>query len=409
MKNEVLPYNRQCIDEEDIKLVADTLRSSYLTTGPQALEFEKEIADFVGAKYAVVCANGTAALHLAMLAIDIGENDRVLTTPITFVADANAVRYVGGNVAFADVCEDTVNLDPDNVRKVLNTYKDIKSIIPVHFGGHPVDLEAFKDIADEFRVSIIEDACHALGGAIRTVDGVTSKIGSCKYSTLTVFSFHPIKSITTGEGGCVTTNDSKLYERLLRFRNHGIVSDIDMIQNRNLGTSEYEGKEIKNPWYYEMKYLGFNYRLTDFQCALGRSQLKKLERFVFRRRQLVDLYRHELFSIPEEWIKPLKVAKNVEHAYHLFVVKIPFDRLRGGRAAVMTILKRNGISSQVHYLPIYKHPYYQQFFDQNIVCPTAEQYYKTCLSLPLFPTMDDSDPKRIIKILYETIQSLVKE
>jgi UDP-4-amino-4,6-dideoxy-N-acetyl-beta-L-altrosamine transaminase len=398
-----LPYNRQCLDDEDIQAVVDALQSPYLTSGPEVTYFEAELAEAVGARYAVVCANGTAALHLAMMSLDIGPGDNVLTTPISFVADANAARFVGAKVVFADVCANTANLDPRRAREVLASTPNIKCIIPVHFAGQPVDMEAFSALASEFNVPVVEDACHALGAAYQDVHGKWHRVGSCAHSAMTVFSFHPIKSITTGEGGCITTNDERLYNKLKLLRSHGTTNNEAQIVNRAQAFTEIGDISVQNPWYYEMQTLGFNYRLTDIQCALGRSQLKKLARYVERRGALAARYRELIGERLTSAVVPLEVGAGVRHAHHLFVVLLPFARLRGGRAGLMRFLLQNGVSTQVHYLPIYRHPYYERMLPSHIHLPVAEGYYKECLSLPLFPSMEERDLERVVTLLEQGI------
>ncbi|MDH5523675.1 MAG: UDP-4-amino-4,6-dideoxy-N-acetyl-beta-L-altrosamine transaminase [Desulfobulbaceae bacterium] len=401
-----LPYNRQYLDQADIEAVMKALTSSFLTTGPEADEFERELAEYVGAKYAVVCANGTAALHLAMLALGVSEGSCVLTTPITFIADANAARLVGADVAFADIEEGTANLDPIRVRELLQKRSDIKLIVPVHFAGQPVDMQSFAEIAAEFGVSIVEDGCHALGSHYMTKDGETVRVGCCKHSSMTVFSFHPIKNITTGEGGAVTTNDRDLYEHLIRLRTHGTVRAPHLLRNKDLAFSNVDGKRVSNPWYYEMQELSHNFRISDFQCALGRSQLRKLDQFVARRNKLVQLYNEEITKVLDGIVLPLKNTSGVLHAHHLFVVRLPFNRLKGGRAALMLFLLEHGVQTQVNYMPIYWHPYYQDYLSDIPLLPNAENYYEECLSLPLFVGMDDEDPSRVVELLATAIDKL---
>ncbi len=398
-KSSRLPYNRQCIDQEDIEAVMNALSSPFLTTGPEADEFERELAEYVGAKYAVVCANGTAALHLAMLALGISEGSCVLTTPITFIADANAARFVGADVAFADIEKETANLDPNKVREILRRRSDIKLVVPVHFAGQPVDMQAFAEIATEFGVLILEDGCHALGGCYTTQDGKKVRVGCCKHSSMTVFSFHPIKNITTGEGGAVTTNDRDFYEHLIRLRTHGTVKDPHLLRNKNLAFSNINGKLVGNPWYYEMQELSHNFRISDFQCALGRTQLRKLDYFVGRRNTLVQIYKDEIKKKLAGVVRPLEDTHGVLNAHHLFVVRLSFNRLKGGRAALMLFLLEHGIQTQVNYMPIYWHPYYQDYLTDTPHLPNAEKYYDECLSLPLFACMDDKDPLRVVTLL----------
>lgn len=401
-----LPYNRQTIDESDIRAVVKTLKSEFLTTGPEAALFEKEIAEYTGAKYAVVCSSGTAALHIMMMALELNSKDTVVTSPITFIADANAVRFVGAQVIFADIRSDDVNIDVNAVRKILKNRSDIKAIIPVHFAGQPVDMIALSKIATEFGVTILEDACHAFGASYLNEQGEKVMIGSCQHSSMCMFSFHPIKSITTGEGGAITTNDEDLYLKLLNLRSHGVTKDERLIKNQDLGYSEVNGERVLNPWYYEMHNLTHNYRICDFQCALGRSQLSKLEKFIDRRNYLSGIYSKELLKKIPELVKPLYLRKSITSAYHLFVVRINFNQLNGGRAALMMFLQKYGIQTQVNYMPIYMHPYYQNYFKNSIEFPMAEKYYDECLSLPLFPSMKDSDPIDVVKILAEGIKKL---
>ena len=403
-----LPYNRQCIDDDDVNAVVAALKSPFLTTGPEASLFESEIAEYVGANYAVVCANGTAALHLAMLALDLKKDEKVLTTPITFVADANAARFVGNDVVFADIEAGTANLDPIKTKEVLERDSAVRVLIPVHFAGQPVDIQAFGSLREEFDVAVVEDAAHAMGAEYIGKDGLMKKVGCCEYSDMTVFPFHPIKNITTGEGGCITTNDERLYKALLRLRCHGTIGEKELIQNSTNGFTEVGGEQIKNPWYYEMQSLGFNYRITDFQCALGRSQLRKLDSFIDRRAKLVKSYLKLVEEFFGDEITTLEVRENVKHAYHLFVVRIPFEQLRGGRAALVSRLFEKGVSTQVHYLPIYMHPYYEKTLSKTYNLMNAENYYDQCLSLPLFPCMDDDDPYRVVKALHDVMQEVTK-
>lgn len=403
-----LPYNRQCLNQEDIDAVLNALNSPFLTTGPEADKFEDEIADYVGAKYAVVCANGTAALHLAMLALGISSNDCVLTTPITFVADANAARFVNADVIFSDIEYETANLDPGHVEDLLRKKPAIKAIIPVHFAGHPVDMAALSVIAKKYNVEIVEDGCHALGSHYTTKTNEIVRIGGCRHSRMTVFSFHPIKNITTGEGGAITTNDRELYERLLRLRTHGTVRSPELVINKELAFSEIDGRTVSNPWYYEMQELSHNFRISDFQCALGRSQLNRLDYFVERRNELVQSYKNEIKKMLGGHVIPLGCTQGVRNAYHLFVVRIPFNKIRGGRAALMLFLQEHGIQTQVNYMPIYMHPYYQNYLNEIPKLPESEKYYEECLSLPLFPCMDDGDPGRVIEVMAEGIKKLWK-
>jgi UDP-4-amino-4,6-dideoxy-N-acetyl-beta-L-altrosamine transaminase len=396
MNKKFIPYNSQFIDEEDIAAVADALRSPYLTTGPLADEFEEKLSDYLGVKYAVLCANGTAALHLSMMSLNIGKGDSVITSPITFVADANAPRFCGADVIFADIDPETINLDPNKVRKILENNKSVKAIIPVHFAGQAADMESFSALAKEFNVHIIEDGCHALGGGY-VKQGKEVKVGSCSDSKMTTFSFHPIKSITTGEGGAITTNDESLYRKLKILRSHGNTKDPSEVVYKDLAFSKTNQGEIFNPWYYELQHLSFNYRLTDFQSALGMSQLSKLDMFIEKRNSLSKHYDKVISSLGDSRIEPLKTVQGKNHARHLYVIKIPMKHLDGGRAGLMNELLQAGIQTQVHYIPINWQPYYQEYFKEKVSFPEAESYYLDCLSLPLHVPMSNEDVERVIE------------
>ena len=364
MKKKFLQYNSQHLDESDIKSVMNALKSPYLTTGPVTDEFEKELAKYLGVKYVVVCANGTAALHLSMLALGIGSGDKVITSPISFVADANAPRFCGADVIFADVDPVTINLDPQEVRKVLKREKNVKAIIPVHFAGQPCRMDEFGKISKEFNLHIIEDGCHALGGSYKK-DNKLVKVGSCADSHLTTFSFHPIKNITTGEGA-ITTNDENLYKKLRLLRNHGNTRNSDEFLTHDLSHTSFKQSKLLNPWYYEMQHLSHNYRLTDFQAALGRSQLK-LDKFINKRNELSNLYDKLFEELDHEKIKPIDNLQEGIHGRHLYVVRIPMDQFDGGRAKLMMDLLEEGIQTQVHYIPIYLQPNYQEYFKKNYI------------------------------------------
>ena len=398
MKKNFLPYNSQKLDKSDIKSVMTALRSPYLTTGPIVDEFEKELALYLGVKYVVVCANGTAALHLSMLALGIGSGDKVVTSPISFVADANAPRFCGADVIFADIEPTTANLDPQEVRKILKREKNVKAIIPVHFAGQPCRMDEFGKIAKEFNLNIVEDGCHALGGSY-IKNNKSVKVGSCADSHLTTFSFHPIKNITTGEGGAITTNDENLYKKLRLLRNHGNTRNSDEFLTHDLSHTSFKQSKLLNPWYYEMQHLSHNYRLTDFQAALGRSQLKKLDKFINKRNELSNLYDKLFEELDHEKIKPIDNLQEGIHGRHLYVVRIPMDQFDGGRAKLMMDLLEEGIQTQVHYIPIYLQPNYQEYFKKKLHLPFSEEYYKACLSLPLFVGMTKKDVKRVVSTL----------
>jgi perosamine synthetase len=377
----MIPYGRQSIDEEDIKAVVDVLRSDYLTTGPQVAEFEEVFADYVGAKEAVAVSSGTAALHCAMYALDIGEGEEVIVPPITFAATANSVVFQGGTPVFADVEADTLLLDPKQVAEKIT--ERTKAIIAVDFAGQPCDYDDLKDLAHSNGLALVADACHALGASYKK-----KSVGSL--ADLNTFSFHPVKHITTGEGGMITTADPELARQMRLFRNHGIASD--HLERERLGS-----------WFYEMVELGYNYRLTDLQCALGKSQLLKLRRWVERRREIARRYDNAfadltLFDLPA-------VRKGVYHSYHLYVVLLRLDRLSAERATIFKALRAKGIGANVHYIPVHLHPFYRQRFGTRPgICPVSEFAYERVISLPLFHGMTDEDVNRVV----ETVTSVMR-
>lgn len=387
----MIPYGRQLIDQADIDTVCRALRGDLLTTGPEIKAFENELAEFCGAKYAVACANGTAALHLAGLAAGIGPGDLVITSPITFLASANFARFCGADVAFADIEGESANMDPAKLAEKMEPR--VKAVVPVHFGGSPANMEAIARIADQHGAIVIDDASHALGATYLTGGGERVKVGSGRHSRMTTFSFHPVKHLTTGEGGAITTNDPGLYEKLLKLRSHGMVSQPEKWENLELG---FDADGSPNPWYYEMPEIGFNYRITDIQCALGRSQMKKLPGFLERRRFLAETYRREMAGLPH--VKALGVASGNDSAYHLFVVLIDFAALGMSRGRMMKELRARGIGSQVHYIPVNRQPYYRRL-GISPDTPRADRYYEQCLSLPLFPAMSDQDVQSVMSAL----------
>ena len=387
-----IPYGRQNITEEDIKCVTETLKSDYLTQGPKIKEFEDKFAKYIGAKYAVAISNGTAALHLCAMALDVQKGTRVITTPITFAASANCVRYCGGEVEFSDIDPNTFLIDIQSIRELLEkspkgTYK---GIIPVDFAGRAVNLEELKKLADEYNLWIIEDACHAPGGYFIDSNGIKQFCGNGNFADLAIFSFHPVKHIACGEGGMITTNDEKLYNKLLNLRTHGIVkcdkeytNSIDFACGVS-GQAEYPG------WYMEMQTLGYNYRLTDFQAALGISQLERADSGLQRRRLIAKRY--------EDAFKDLSFIKKqsgvVEgHAYHLYVIET-IDRL-----GLYDYLKTNNIFAQIHYIPCHLMPYYRNLGWKEGDMPFAENYYKKCISLPIYPTLLDDEQSYVIDII----------
>ncbi|WP_379088207.1 UDP-4-amino-4,6-dideoxy-N-acetyl-beta-L-altrosamine transaminase [Pedobacter sp. UC225_65] len=387
MEDKIIPYGKQHITEEDLQVVAQALQSDYLTQGPRIAEFEKAFAEYVGAKYAVAVANGTAALHLCTLSLDVKKGDKVITTPITFAASANCVRYCGGEVVFADIDPATYLLDINAVRKLLEaspkgTYQ---GIIPVDFAGRAVDLEAFRNLANEYGLWIVEDACHAPGGYFKDSKGVDQKCGNGQFADLAIFSFHPVKHIACGEGGMVTTNDEKLYKKLLQLRTHGIVKSEDAYTN----SIEFAGGDETYPlWYMEMQTLGFNYRLTDFQAALGSSQLKRADEGLDRRRSIAAKYASAFKG--KNFIKGQ--SGSIEgHAYHLYVVEVE------NRLGLYNHLRKHKIFAQIHYIPCHLMPYYRQFGWKEGDFPQSENYYKGCISLPMYPTLTDEEQEFVIQ------------
>jgi len=386
MKN--IPYGHQWVDNYDIKELVAVLQSGWITQGPKVKEFEDAFCKYTGAKYAVVVSSGTAALHIACLAAGIKAGDEVITSPITFVASANCVLYCGGKVVFADIQGDTINIDPKEIKRKLT--KKTKAIIPVHFAGYPCDLEDIYAIAKKHNLIVIEDACHALGAEYKG-----SKIGSCKYSDMTVFSFHPVKSITTGEGGIVLTNNKRLYEKLLMLRNHGITKDpAKFTINHNLLTINDYGD-----WYYEMQELGFNYRITDFQCALGLSQLKKIDRFIQRRREIVKIYSKKLSKI-DGIILPTE-KPYVKSSWHIYYIRLKNSQRR---KEVFEKLRKQGLGVQVHYIPIHLQPYYKENFGyKEGDYPKAENYYKSVITIPLYASLNKQQIRYIINEIMKIV------
>lgn len=386
MLNKNIPYGRQHITDDDIKAVIEALKSDFLTQGPRIEEFEKEFAKYVGAKYAVALANGTAALHLCALALNVKEGQKVITTPITFAASANCVRYCGGEVVFADINPDTYLLDINKVRRLLENAPQgtYSGIIPVDFAGHAVDLEAFRALADEFGCWIIEDSCHSPGGYFIDSKGNKQDCGNGNFADLAIFSFHPVKHIASGEGGMITTNNEELYQKLLMLRTHGIVKSNELYTN----SVEFAGGIDTYPlWYMEMQDLGYNYRITDFQAALGLSQLKRADVGLQRRREISSTYQ-EAFR-DKVFVKGQSGV--VEgHAYHLYVLEID------NRLGLYNYLREQQIFAQIHYIPTHLMPYYRQFGWREGDMPHAENYYKHCISLPMYPNLSNEEQDLVI-------------
>ena len=373
-----IPYGRQHITDEDIQCVIDALKSDYLTQGPKIKEFEEAFASYVGCKYAIAVNNATAGLHLAATALDVNLGDKVIVTPLTFAASANCIRFRGGEVVFCDVEEDTYLMDIKKLSRLLSqspkgTYK---GIVLVDFAGYPANLEAFRQLADEYGLWIIEDACHAPGGYFIDSKGEKQLCGNGNFADISVFSFHPVKHIATGEGGMVTTNSKELYDKLCLYRTHGITKDSKLLTENHGG------------WYYEMQELGFNYRITDFQAALGISQLKRADAGL-KRRQLIARRYNEAFAKNDN-IKTPFVSDDVFHAYHLYIIQVE-DRL-----GLYNYLREQGIYAQGHYVPLHLMPYYAQRGNKKGDFPVVEDYYEHCLSLPIYPTLTDEEQSYVI-------------
>jgi UDP-4-amino-4,6-dideoxy-N-acetyl-beta-L-altrosamine transaminase len=397
-----LPYGRQTITNDDIAAVTEVLQSDWLTCGPIGPAFENDLAAHVRVKETIACANGTAALHLAMLALGIGAGDVVITTPISFLATANCARYVGAEVWFADIDAATGLISPDSIKRLLvnDKNKRVKAVIPVHLAGQPADLPEIHAICRAHRVSLVEDACHALGASYQT-ENETVPIGSCRHSDLTVFSFHPVKHVATGEGGAVTTNDPELARRLRQFRNHGM--ERETFTDSDLA---YDSSGHPNPWYYEMTALGFNYRLSDIQSALGKSQLKQLRNSVARRQEIAKRYDKLITEqFESDRVRPLIQRTDCANAFHLYVTLINFGHLGVERAAVMNQLRKVGIGTQVHYIPIFFQPFYREHSLEAVRdCPNSLKYYEQALSLPMYPALTDADIEYVVTQLAEILK-----
>ena len=390
-----IPYGRQSIDDADIEAVVKVLKSDYLTTGPAVAAFEKKVADYVGAKYAVAVSNGTAALHVACLAAGIGAGDEVVTTPITFAASANCVLYCGGTPVFADIDPDTYNISPVELERKITSRT--KAIIPVHYTGQPCDMDAILEIAHKHDLLVIEDGAHALGASYKG-----KRIGSI--ADMTCFSFHPVKPVTTGEGGMIVTDNEELYRKLVLYRSHGITRDNDMMQ-------QYENQlrqstdpalqeaadmlrgDVMDPggWYYQQLELGYNYRITDIACALGASQMDKLDRFLERRRQIAGKYDEAFADIPQ--IKTLWQQEGCQSGWHLYMIQT----MERSRREVFDGLRQAGIGVNVHYIPVYRHPYYQRNGYAGVHCLNAEAFYERAVSLPIFPGLTGSQQDYVIE------------
>lgn len=398
-----IPYGKHYIDEDDIQAVVEVLRGGWITQGPKISELERAVSSYVGAKYAVAVSSGTAALHLAYLATGLGKGSTVVTSANTFVASANCIMYGGGHARFCDIDPVTLNMDPGRLAELAREPADLDAVIPVHFGGLPCDMEAICKTAKEHGLKVIEDASHAFGATY--ADG--SRVGNCRYSDATVFSLHPVKGITAGEGGIVTTNSKEMHAHLLSLRSHGI----------NKGNFDFPGRSTKdgkfvypdeaiedgvlNPWYYEMQELGFNYRITDFQCALVLSQLKKSDLFLSRRKEIVRLY-DELLSDVEQ-LTVTQASAREQSSNHLYVVRIDFDGIGKSRGRVMRELMEMGVGTQVHYIPVTRQPYYNDLGINAQDYPKTERYYREALTLPVYFELETEEAENVVKCLRQVL------
>jgi len=377
-RDTLLPYGKQWLDEADIEAVLQVLKSDFITQGPAIEAFERKVADYAGARYGVAFSNGTAALHGACFAAGIAAGDEVITTPLTFLASSNCVLYQGGTPVFADIDPITYNIDPEQIEQKLTPRT--KAIIPVDFSGQPAEMDRIQEIARQHKLIVIEDAAHSLGAEYQG-----RKVGT--WADMTMFSFHPVKHITTGEGGMIVTDNEDFYRKLLRFRSHGMTRD-----SKDLTRNE-------GPWYYEMQELGYNYRMTDIQAALGISQMDKLDGFVARRRELVDIYNRELADMPGLVLPEQHAEAN--SSWHLYVVRFLPEHFQSSRKVIFEQLRGWNIGVNVHYIPVYLQPYYEGLGYKKGMCPHAENYYASCITLPLFPEMKDEDVLYVVRAIKE--------
>jgi len=392
----MIPYGKHHIDEDDIQAVVDVLRHGMLTQGPKVAEFENKMSNYVGSKYAVAVSNGTAALHLACMALGLGKGDEVITSPNTFVATSNSVLYVGAKPVFVDIDEQTLNIDIDKLEQTINNSNSIKAIFPVHFAGLACDMKKIKELADKYNLAIVEDAAHAIGATY--ING--NKVGDCQYSNMTIFSFHPVKGIAAGEGGVITTNDEELYHKLTLLRSHGITKGNFVFPGGSLADDSLinkddalENGELKR-WYCEMQHLGYNYRITDIQCALAISQMDKIDLFLDARRSMVKVYDKAFKDIPN--ITPLQSCGRDNSSHHIYVVSIDFYKVGVTRHQFMKKLAEQGVGSQVHYIPVVSQPYYQELGYKIQQYSITDAYYQSTLSIPLYYGLSDVDQRLVI-------------
>jgi UDP-4-amino-4,6-dideoxy-N-acetyl-beta-L-altrosamine transaminase/dTDP-4-dehydrorhamnose reductase len=402
---DIIPYGKHYIDEGDIQSVVDVLRHGMLTQGPKVAEFENKVANYVGAKYAIAVANGTAALHLACMVLELCKGDEVITSPNTFVATSNSVLYVGAKPVFVDIDKRTLNIDIDQIEQTILDSKNIKAIFPVHFGGLPCDMKRIKQLAEKYNLAIVEDAAHALGSTYD--DG--SKVGNCKYSEMTIFSFHPVKGIAAGEGGMIMTNDHSLYHKLSLLRSHGITKGnfefpgISKPDNALANKKEaLENGELKR-WYYEMQYLGYNYRITDIQCALAISQMDKINLFLNTRKLIAKFYDQAFEKVPN--ITPLQGYGRNNSSHHIYVVSIDFSNVGISRSQFMKKLADQGIGSQVHYIPVVNQPYYKALGYKIDQYPVTKEYYENVLSIPLYYGLSSHNQNMIVSSIIKILNS----
>lgn len=383
----MIPYGRHFIDQDDIDAVVQVLQGGWLTCGPVVEKFEQKLEETVSAKYAISCSNGTTALHLAMVAMGVKAGDVVLVPAITFLASANAARYVGADVVFVDVDQATGLMTAETLEEAILMHKEksLKAVVNVHLAGQCEDLESIQKVAKKYNLLVVEDAAHAIGTNYVDKNGTQYPIGANAFSDITTFSFHPVKTIAMGEGGAVTTNDVEVAKKLKLLRSHGMIRD----------SSQWQGNE-SGPWYYEMQELGFNYRISDINCALGFSQLEKLEKFKKERAQIVSFYDESFSNL--NCVTPIKKLKYSDTAWHLYVLLIDYEKFGKSRIQVMADLKENGIGSQVHYIPLHKQPYYKKLYGE-MTLHGAEYYYSKCLSLPLYVGLQREDEQRVISVL----------
>lgn len=388
-----LPYGRQVVEDDDIAAVVRVLKGDYLTTGPEPAAFEQDFAAYVGAPHAVVCANGTAALHIICLALGLEPGDQVIVPSISFVATANAARYCGAEVIFSDVDPESGHATPATVEEAVQRADSarLKAVFVVHLGGGAVDLAGIAAVAQRLGVALIEDACHAVGSTYAKPDGSEGRIGDCALSAMAAFSFHPVKTFTTGEGGAVTTSDPALAKALALLRNHGLSRDPEDWRDPAIGFDPVSG--APNPWAYELHVLGYNYRLTDFQAALGRNQLAKMPRFAERRQALARRYRERLAGSRAN-VRLASGCLDERAVLHLMIGLFDFEALGSTRAKLMADLRERGVGTQVHYIPIHRQPYYREL-TPNLLLRGADAFYDRCLSLPLFASMAEADVDRV--------------